>query len=141
MYLKYLSLIKWPFIICLWKNDIHDAVGTATLWFAVSSEPEAISVHQARLVDIRALPFSYSFIVINLFICHFPIYQILARRCLEAGIYQVECGDKVEPNTKAHAFIQALESNGIALKESKRYNHVGATHWERPEKPWTVIVD
>lgn len=67
--------------------------------------------------------------------------RILARRCLEAGIYQVECGEKVEPNTKVHAFIQTLENNGIALKESKRYNHVGPTHWERPEKPWEVIVD
>lgn len=67
--------------------------------------------------------------------------QVLAQRCLEAGILEVECQLDATPNGKLEKFLQILQSNGVALKESERYIHRHPHEMTRMEKPWEAIIE
>lgn len=67
--------------------------------------------------------------------------QVLAQRCQEMGLTQVESFLEVREGGKVHKFLQTLEANGVKLKEPERY--MPARPWDqlRPDKPWDVLDD
>ena len=67
------------------------------------------------------------------------VAKVLAQRCHEMGLTELENFITAEEGTKTHQFLKTLEENGIKLKESERF--VPARPWdiERPEKPWEVL--
>lgn len=67
--------------------------------------------------------------------------RVFAQRCIEAGIYEMECAEEATPASKLAKFLETVEANGIALKESERYVKHHPNYFIRMEKPWEVIVD
>jgi len=67
--------------------------------------------------------------------------RVFAQRCIEAGIYELECDEEATPNGKLDKFLKTFEAGGVALTESPRYVKHYPNHYARMEKPWEVIVD
>jgi len=68
--------------------------------------------------------------------------QVLAQRCLQAGITEIGCffSDEERKKEKVQLFIKAIEDGGVALTEPTQtgsrdwYIHA----WNLPETPWDV---
>lgn len=67
------------------------------------------------------------------------VARVLAQRCHEMGLLQLESFIQADEGTKTHRFLKTLEENGISLKESERL--LPARPWDlnRAEKPWEVL--
>lgn len=67
--------------------------------------------------------------------------RVLARRCLENGIYFFEYFPEEKPSTKINLLIEQLESNGLVLKEPDPYRHYTAAERLRETKPWEIVQE
>lgn len=67
------------------------------------------------------------------------VAKVLALRCQEMGLSQVECFIRPEEGSKTDLFLKTLESCGISLKEGERFSAAQPWDTERPEKPWEVL--
>ncbi|XP_015607792.1 39S ribosomal protein L18, mitochondrial [Cephus cinctus] len=67
------------------------------------------------------------------------IGQILARRCLESGIYFMRCDIRSSDGDKIKLFLKEIKRNGITLQEHKCYHNPQPWSSDRPEKPWAVV--
>jgi len=61
--------------------------------------------------------------------------RVLAQRCLEAGICEMEVDTKLTGN-KCELLIKELENNNIILTEPPVYKFPNSWDKDRPEKPW-----
>lgn len=65
---------------------------------------------------------------------------MLAQRCLQAGILEVNCFIKPpNPDGKVALFIEALKDGGVSLIEPQQYKPSYPWDQYRPEKPWEVV--
>ncbi|KYM88506.1 39S ribosomal protein L18, mitochondrial [Atta colombica] len=65
------------------------------------------------------------------------IGRVLAQRCLEAGICEMEV-DAALTGDKCELLIKELEKNNIVLTESQVYKYPNSWDSFRPEKPWEI---
>lgn len=67
------------------------------------------------------------------------VAKVLAQRCHEMGLTQLESFIQAEKGTKTDQFLKTLEEHGVCLKESKRFEPARPWDIDRPEKPWEVL--
>lgn len=67
------------------------------------------------------------------------VAKVLAQRCHEMGLTQLESFIIADDGTKTQHFLKTLEANGIALKESEQFLPARPWDIDRPEKPWEVL--
>jgi len=65
------------------------------------------------------------------------IGRLLAQRCLEAGICEMEV-DAALTGNKCELLIEELEKSNIALTEPPVYKYPNSWDRYRPEKPWEI---
>ncbi|KYN09004.1 PREDICTED: 39S ribosomal protein L18, mitochondrial [Trachymyrmex cornetzi] len=65
------------------------------------------------------------------------IGRVLAQRCLEAGICEMEV-DAALTGDKCELLIKELENNNIILTEPSVYKYPNSWDRYRPEKPWEI---
>lgn len=64
---------------------------------------------------------------------------IIARRCLESGIFELRCDLEPEKGEKVKYFLEAAQEAGLKLEESAVYTNPLPQTRERDEKPWEVF--
>lgn len=64
--------------------------------------------------------------------------RVLAQRCLEAGICEIEVDSKLKVGEKCKLFISELEKAKIYLTEPVVYKYPKFWSINRPEKPWEI---
>ncbi|GAB1864633.1 39S ribosomal protein L18, mitochondrial [Camponotus japonicus] len=64
--------------------------------------------------------------------------RVLAQRCLEAGICEIEVDSKLKVGEKCKLFISELEKAKIYLTEPIVYKYPQFWSINRPEKPWEI---
>lgn len=67
------------------------------------------------------------------------VARVLAQRCHEMGLTQLESFIKADKGTKTDQFLRTLEASGIGLKESEQFLPARPWDIDRPEKPWEVL--
>ncbi|ODN04316.1 39S ribosomal protein L18, mitochondrial [Orchesella cincta] len=70
--------------------------------------------------------------------------QVLAQRCLQAGITEVACffTPDERKKEKVSLFIKAIEDFGVGLMEPPQIlPDWNVNHWEIPETPWDIHED
>ncbi|KYQ55309.1 39S ribosomal protein L18, mitochondrial [Trachymyrmex zeteki] len=65
------------------------------------------------------------------------IGRVLAQRCLEAGICEMQI-DAALTGNKCELLIKELEKNNIILTEPQVYQYPNSWDRYRPEKPWEI---
>ena len=63
---------------------------------------------------------------------------ILAKRCLESGIYEVRYDLETTTSEKLKLFMKSVEEAGLKLTETKTYYHALPQTRRRHLKPWEV---
>ncbi|XP_057663853.1 39S ribosomal protein L18, mitochondrial [Diorhabda carinulata] len=65
--------------------------------------------------------------------------RVLAQRCLQSGLIEVECFIKSKkPDDKVALFLQAMQEGGVSLTEPSQFKAAMPWDLDRPEKPWEV---
>lgn len=63
--------------------------------------------------------------------------RVLAQRCLESGICEMEVDSELT-GEKCELFIKEIEKNGIILTEPPVYQYPHFWSKTLPEKPWEI---
>ncbi|KAL0104964.1 hypothetical protein PUN28_016537 [Cardiocondyla obscurior] len=63
--------------------------------------------------------------------------RVLAQRCLEAGICEMEVDAELSGN-KSELLVKELEKSNIILNELSVYKNPNPWDKDRPEKPWEI---
>lgn len=117
MYWHKLFLVKKPrYIIAEVRHFENGAVVTA------SSAEWTLKKQLYRTTDSSA---------------YINIGRVLAQRCLEAGICEMEV-DAALTGDKCELLIGELEKNNITLKEQPVFRYPNSWDRFRPEKPWKI---
>lgn len=64
--------------------------------------------------------------------------RVLAQRCLEAGICEMEVDSELEIGEKCKLLISELQKARIRLTEPPVYKYPKFWNIHRPEKPWEI---
>lgn len=95
-------------------------------------------IHQFRSCKYTCSRFLHNYHFSRIF-C--PLQQILAERCLQAGILEVYCNIEATPEGKVDKLLKEVEKGGVALTESKRYTKFYSYDTYRDVKPWEIHLD
>lgn len=64
--------------------------------------------------------------------------RVLAQRCLEAGICEMEVDSELKRGEKSKLLINELRKAKIHLNEPPMYKYPNSWNMHRPEKPWEI---
>lgn len=64
--------------------------------------------------------------------------RVLAQRCLQSGLLEIQSFIETEKDGKVALFLKALQDGGVCLQEPEQYKKPGPCSKDRPEKPWEV---